>query len=335
MTIYTFELQDCTIAPISQQTFQNLHILERTHLQKALRDRIAAISPDTLIISEEFSDWSEGTRRIDLLGIDRDSNIVVIELKRDETGSHMELQALRYAAMVSTLTFKGAIDIYQKHLNRLGESKDAEIELRNFLGGEEQDVIFPNDVRIVLAAANFSPEITTTAIWLNQRNLDIRCVRLTPYQLNETVLLDIEQIIPLPEAQDYQVKVREQSNEQRSIQIATKKADHTRYLFDGNIYNKRRLVLAVISKHVKDNSSFTCGEIEKAFSFQLVVSLKQEVKFDKLYFMKPNEVITTVDGEELVVYNQWTIDSITKFIDRVRNDFKYQIDIYQESEDFN
>ena len=39
----------------------------------------------------------------------------------------MELQALRYAAMVSTLTFKGAIDIYQKHLNRLGESKDAEI----------------------------------------------------------------------------------------------------------------------------------------------------------------------------------------------------------------
>jgi hypothetical protein len=334
MPIYTFELQDCTIEPISQQTFQNLHILERTHLQKALRDRIAAISPDTLIISEEFSDWSEGARRIDLLGIDRDSNIVVIELKRDD-GAHMELQALRYAAMVSTLTLKGAIDIYQKHLNRLGESKDAEIELRNFLGCEEQEVIFPNDVRIVLAAANFSPEITTAVIWLNQRDLDIRCVRLTPYQLNETILLDIEQIIPLPEAQDYQVKVREQSNEQRSIQIATKKTDYTRYLFDGNIYNKRRLVLAVISKYAKDNPSFTSDEIEKSFSFQLAVSLKREVKFDKLYFMKPDEMITTVDGEELVVYNQWTIDSITKFIDRVRNDFKYKIDIYQESEDFN
>jgi hypothetical protein len=131
------------------------------------------------------------------------------------------------------------------------------------------------------------------------------------------------------------VKVREQSNEQRSIQIATKKTDYTQYLFDGNIYNKRRLVLAVISKYVKDNPSLASDEVKKIFSFQLSVSLKREVKFDRLYFMKSDEVITTVDGAELVVYNQWTIDSITKFIDRVRNDFKYQIDVYQESEDFN
>jgi hypothetical protein len=333
MPIYTFDTQDSTIAPISQQTFQNLHILERTHLQKALRDRISAISPDTLIISEEFSDWNEGNRRIDLLGIDIDSNIVVIELKRDETGSHMELQALRYAAMVSTLTFKGAIDIYQKHLNRLGESKDAEVELRNFLGGEEREVKFPNDVRIVLASANFSPEITTTVMWLNQRNLDIRCVRLTPYQLNDTILIDIEQIIPLPEAEDYQIKVREQSNQQRSIQIATKKIDYTQYLFDGNIYNKRRLVLAVINKYIRENPSLSSDEIKKIF--QSSVKSKQDVKVERLYFMKPEEVIKTLDGEKLVVSNQWTIDSLTKFIDRVRNDFKYQIDIYQESENFN
>jgi len=54
------------------------------------------ISPDTLVIAEEFSEWTEGARRIDLLGIDKQANLVVVELKRDETGAHMELQALRY-----------------------------------------------------------------------------------------------------------------------------------------------------------------------------------------------------------------------------------------------
>ena len=39
-----------------------------------------------------------GRRRIDLLGNDRDTNLVIIELKRNDDSGHMELQAIRYAA---------------------------------------------------------------------------------------------------------------------------------------------------------------------------------------------------------------------------------------------
>ena len=120
----------------------------------------------------------------------------------------MELQALRYAAMVSTLTFKKAINIYQKYLDKRSLEKNAEQEIKDFLGWDEPlEDQFPTDVRIVLASANFSKELTTTVMWLNERNLDIRCVRIQPYKLGDRVLLDIEQIIPLPEAEDYQVKV--------------------------------------------------------------------------------------------------------------------------------
>jgi len=40
----------------------------------------------------------------------------VIELKRTNDGGHMDLQAIRYAAMVSTMTFKQSVETYAKFL---------------------------------------------------------------------------------------------------------------------------------------------------------------------------------------------------------------------------
>jgi len=169
----------------------------------------------------------------------------VIELKRDETGAHMELQSLRYAAMVSTLTFKQAIEIHQQYLHKRGVEKDAEEEILGFLSwSDPQEEQFPTDIRIVLASANFSKELTTAVMWLNERDLDIRCVRLQPYKLGEELLLDIEQIIPLPEAEEYQVRIREQAEAKRAA--ARSSRNTTKYEFLGQVHNKRHLVLAVL-----------------------------------------------------------------------------------------
>jgi RecB family endonuclease NucS len=91
--------------PVSFAT-QQWH--ERRDLQPLLRENPSAIDSNLMIISEEFGDWEESSRRIDLLGLDRDGNLVVIELKRVEEGAHMELQAIRYAAMVSSLDFEAS-----------------------------------------------------------------------------------------------------------------------------------------------------------------------------------------------------------------------------------
>ena len=40
--------------------------------------------------------------------------------------------------------------------------------------------------------------------------MDIRCVRIQAYEHKGEVLVNVQQIIPLPEAEAYQVKVREQ-----------------------------------------------------------------------------------------------------------------------------
>lgn len=202
------------LQPVAETTFGAEGILERQDLQRLLREQIDALGERLLVIAEEFGDWADSARRIDLLCLDTDANLVVVELKRTEDGGHMELQALRYAAMVSTMRFEQLVDTHAKYLNRLaaGPAPDtdaARAAILGFLNWTEVDESqFAQDVRIVLASANFGRELTTAVMWLNERNLDIRCVRLKPYRLNaETVLLDVQQIIPLPEAAEFQTRI--------------------------------------------------------------------------------------------------------------------------------
>ncbi len=160
----------------------------------------------------------------------------MIELKRTESGGHMELQALRYAAMVSTMTFDKALDIYRAHLQEMGRDDDPASSLLEFLEWDEpNEELFAQDVRVVLASADFSKELTTTVLWLNQRGLDIRCVRLRPYSDGDRVLLDVQQVIPLPEAEEFQVQVREKA--QREKQTRSSGRDMTR--FDVEVLGKK------------------------------------------------------------------------------------------------
>jgi hypothetical protein len=51
-----------------------------------LLDDISLLGDDPLLIAEEFGDWEDARRRIDLLRIDRTGRLVVIELERTDDG---------------------------------------------------------------------------------------------------------------------------------------------------------------------------------------------------------------------------------------------------------
>lgn len=212
-----YELGADKLIGIEQTTFAVAKVKERADLQRLLRTHIAAIVPDGMVLCEEFGDWDDSSRRIDLLVLDRDANLVVVELKRSEDGGHMELQAVRYAAMVSSMTWNQAVEAHARYLRSIENEEDAAAAILNFLELEEPDEEnFANEVRIVLASADFSRELTTSVLWLNQSGLDIRCVRMVPYSLGERTLIDIQQVIPLPEAEEYQIRVREKAVQERA-----------------------------------------------------------------------------------------------------------------------
>ena len=211
-----FEVTSDRLVELQATTFATQGLRERGDLQRLLRDQVGIIAPDVLVVSEEFGEWEDSKRRIDLLGIDREANLVVVELKRTEDGGHMELQALRYAAMVSKMTFEKVVDVFDRYLLNQNRKESARETLLEFLGWDAADEEkFAQDVRIVLASAEFSRELTSTVLWLNEHDLDIRCVRLRPYTDGKRVFLDVQQVLPLPEASEYFVNIREKREEER------------------------------------------------------------------------------------------------------------------------
>ncbi|GAA2567361.1 hypothetical protein GCM10010435_46250 [Winogradskya consettensis] len=163
--------------------------------------------------------------------MDRDGRLVVIELKRTTDGGHLELQALRYAAMVSVMTFDDLVEHHERYLAQVEPVAvdEARTRLADFLddaGGE--DAVLSREVRLVLVAAGFDREITTTVLWLSDvYGVDIRCVKLIPYKVGERLLLDIQQIIPLPEASELTVQIRRKQTQARHA--STDGRDWTQY----------------------------------------------------------------------------------------------------------
>lgn len=321
MSIYS--LSKTGIEVIQKTSFQQNGILERGHLQAYLRDKIEIISPGTLIISEEFSEWDESKRRIDLLGIDKEANLIVIELKRTDSGDYMELQALRYASMISTMSFERCISIYQKYIDSRGLILDAEEELISFL--ESVDPVeesFASDVKIVLASADFSKELTSSVMWLISKGIDIKCVRITPYKHKEDMLLDVSQIIPLPEAEDYLVKIKEK-NEERKKAIDSKR-DKTKYRFKDALLGKNRFVLEVVKEYLKRNP-ISFEQLEQVLPKTMQGSIgvinttefitrKYEGKQDKRHFIKDDEILISADNIQFAVSTEWGIGNINNIV---------------------
>jgi len=325
MAIY--QIDNTEIIAIKETSFAERGLKERSDLQRLLKKQVEIISPDTLVIAEEFGEWEGSRRRIDLLGIDKAANIVIIELKRTEDGGHMELQAIRYAAMVSTLTFDRVVDIFSKYLKENNLDDDPREKILEFLEWEEADEDqFGQDVRITLASAQFSKELTTAVMWLNERNLDIRCVRLKPYKDGDRTLLDVQTVIPLPEAEAYQVQIREKQQKERQSRKSNR--DFTRYDVTVNgetVFNqpKRGVMFHVIKSII--GSGVSPVRVAEAITwrknnlfYQFDGKLGEEEVISRLsdedkggavakhrrYFSKEDELFY-VDGKTYLLTNQW------------------------------
>lgn len=263
-----YDMTTGSLVAVTNTSFQAEKVLERTHLQAAVRDDISVPGDDLLVIAEEFGDFEATHRRIDLLCIDKGARLVVVELKRTEDGGHMELQALRYSAMISVMTFEDVVKTFSAHLTKTEQqevdSDEARARLMDWFDDlDDDDPVVPRQVGIILASADLSQEVTTTVLWLNELyGMDIRCVRLSPYKLDGRLLLDVQHVIPLPEAAELTVKLKKR---EAAVKKAVESAkDFTKFVIKapGEVSQplaKRHAILRMV--HAVHTQGIECDQI--------------------------------------------------------------------------
>jgi hypothetical protein len=79
--------------------------------------------------------------------------------------------------------------------------------------------------------------------------MDIRCVRITPYRIQGRLLLNVEQVIPLPEAEEITIKLRRREAAARVVSTSSK--DWAPYVVTTPMnvtqpLRKRRAILAML-----------------------------------------------------------------------------------------
>lgn len=218
--MYKIVRSENKIERLKECSFEELQFKERKHIQEWIAKKPDVFGEELLIIQKEFAGFSDTNERLDLLALDKQGSLVIIENKRDDTGRDVTWQALKYTSYCSTLSKNDIKNIYQEFLNGQGIEGMAESNLSEFFDEKDYEELELNqDIsqRIILVAAKYRKEVTSTVLWLLNHKIRIQCFRITPYSMGEgqkkELFLNVEQIIPIKDAEEYMISMAEKSQD--------------------------------------------------------------------------------------------------------------------------
>ena len=232
--MFKVNLSENRLVRLEKRRFIDLNLQERPHLQEWLVQMPEALGEELLVIQKEFDGFADTRERLDLLALDKEGRLVVIENKLDDSGRDVVWQALKYVAYCSSLKKAEIVEIYQKYLDRWLDGQNAVANLCEFLDVEDLDdtvLNAGNEQRLILVAANFRKEVTATALWLIGHGVRAQCFRVIPYSFGQELLIDLQQIIPTPEAADYMIGMAAKESEEKSVKGTQKRRHELRRAF--------------------------------------------------------------------------------------------------------
>ncbi|HEC1775992.1 DUF4268 domain-containing protein [Campylobacter sp. RKI_CA19_01128] len=313
--MYKINKLENSITKLPEKSFKDLKFTERNNLQEWIAKNPSCLGEDLLIIQKEFQDFDGTNERLDLLALDKGGNLVIIENKRDDSGKDVTWQALKYASYCSTFSKSDIEKIYQQYL----ENENYKKKLCDFFGVDEEnydDIRIENQhQRIILVAANFRKEVTSAVLWLINQGLSIQCFKVTPYEFSQEYFLNVEQIIPIKEAQEYIIKLAKKEQEQNLINSSQKQRHNIRFKFWSKLLNKikeEKFELFSNTKPSKDNWINTgsgAGFCHYAFVFnkdcarvELYIDSKDKEKNECIFdgFLEYKEKIENQFGKTLI-----------------------------------
>jgi Endonuclease NucS len=196
--VFQVDIKNKQLIELTPTSFSSLGLKERFDIQEWIEKSPTILGEELLVIGKETI-LSSG-KRLDLLCVDKNAALVVVELKRDDSGSDVEWQAIKYVSYCSNFTHD---DIFRQYAKYLGKDQaTAAKAIEEFIDSDIEKL--NKEQRIILASRDFNSEVISAILWLSEFGVDIQCTRLAPYSDEAgNVFIKPETIIPLPEAKDY------------------------------------------------------------------------------------------------------------------------------------
>lgn len=290
---------------LEKPSFTALGLREVQHLQEWLANQPDVFGEPLLIIQKEFDGFHDTNERLDLLALDQKGNIVVIENKLDDTGRDVVWQGLKYASYCSTLTKDQIISIFQAYLDRWEPNAIAQEKLEAFFPyGTLESIEWNSQQRLILVAAHFRKEVTSTVFWLMNHKVRIQCFKTEPFRFKGQTFLKLDQIIPAKDTEEYLIKMADKVQEEQMRKDEFSTRHHVRIEFWNQLLAQVKGKMPVFQSNIaiKDNVLYAGGtdlaSVNYIFSITgtycavgLVIgkALREENKaiFDYLEAMRP------------------------------------------------
>jgi len=200
--MYKVDIENKSLIKLKPADFSSLKLKERYDIEEWIEKNPEILGEDLLIIGKELV-IGRGIR-LDLLAIDRKANLVIIELKRDNSGTDVEWQAIKYASYCSSFLTDDIIKKFAEYLK--SDYDDAEAKIEEFIEYDDFEKL-NEEQRLILVSKEFHSDVISAVLWLREYGINIECIRLKPFLDTENKLfIQPEIIIPLPEAKDYITK---------------------------------------------------------------------------------------------------------------------------------
>ena len=290
------------LIPLEKIDFSSINLTEKD-IEDILVNRIGILDEDINDSDEENSSLlivgrqvrNEGNGRSDLTAIDKDGNLVLIEIKRDvkDIKSRAEaftFQAIRYVASYSKI--KGVSDLAEKvyvpFLEKYKKAKPqegqnmldlAKDKLKDFLG-QNNKTDLSGKQRIILVAGEFDEETLSASDWLCKNEIDISCIQLNLFKQNEKYLLDVKKLIP---QENFILEIAESNPSKGSRKSPSPKSKarlpkinalmRANILFEGDIFEAK-------------NHEDECVELQSNCQVKIISTSKETLAVDSVMTMQ-------------------------------------------------
>lgn len=208
--MYKVDIANKRLIELTPVNFGDLKLTEPYDIEDWIEKTPKVLGEELLIISRQY--FVPSGKKLDLLALDKKANLVIIELKRDNSGSEVEWQAIKYASYCANFLTDDIFELFATYLGT--DQTEAQSKIEEFIDVDLENL--NDNQRIILVAKEFHSDVISAVLWLRDFEINIECIRLKPFLTpDKQLIISPELIIPLPEAKDYITRKEKKEKEHK------------------------------------------------------------------------------------------------------------------------